>query len=55
MKRHGYLQLAHEVRAGLLSISAATIDRALHEVRVSVEGALDVALRRRPAIRRNHT
>ena len=33
MERHGHLQLAPEVRAGLLSISAATIDRALHEVR----------------------
>ena len=33
MERHGHLQLAPEVRAGLLSISAATIDRALREVR----------------------
>jgi hypothetical protein len=33
MERHGHLQLAREVRAGLLSISAATIDRALREVR----------------------
>jgi len=33
MERHSHVQLAREVRAGLLSISAATIDRALREVR----------------------
>ncbi len=33
MERHGHLQLAPEVRASLLAMSAATIDRALHEVR----------------------
>ncbi len=33
MQRHGHLQLAPEVRAGLLAMSAATIDRALHEAR----------------------
>jgi hypothetical protein len=33
MERHGHLQLAPEVRAGLLAMSAATIDRALHEAR----------------------
>ena len=33
MERHGHLQLAPEVRAGLLAMSAATIDRALREVR----------------------
>jgi hypothetical protein len=33
MERHGHLQLASEVRTGLLAISAATIDRALQEVR----------------------
>jgi hypothetical protein len=33
MERHGHLQLASEVRAGLLKMSAATIDRALREVR----------------------
>jgi hypothetical protein len=33
MERHGHLQLASEVRAGLLRISAATIDRALREAR----------------------
>jgi hypothetical protein len=34
MKRHGHLQLVPKVRIGLLSISAATIDRALREIRV---------------------
>jgi hypothetical protein len=38
MERHGHLQLVSEVRIGLLSISAATIDRALREVRVVAEG-----------------
>jgi hypothetical protein len=33
MERHGHLQLAAEVRSGLLSMSAATIDRALRDVR----------------------
>jgi hypothetical protein len=33
MERHGHLQLAPEVRAGLLAMSAATIDRALYEAR----------------------
>ncbi len=33
MERHGHLQLAPEVRSGLLSMSAATIDRALREVK----------------------
>ena len=33
MERHGHLQLAPEVRIGLLAMSAATIDRALREVR----------------------
>src|SRR5271168_4664139 len=33
MERHGHLQLTPEVRAGLLAMSAATIDRALREVR----------------------
>jgi len=33
MERHGHLQLAPEVRTSLLAISAATIDRALREVR----------------------
>ena len=33
MERHGHLQLAAEVRAGVLAMSAATIDRLLREVR----------------------
>ena len=33
MERHGHLQLAPEVLAGLLTMSAATIDRALREAR----------------------
>lgn len=33
MERHGHLQLAPEVRSGLLAMSAATIDRALREAR----------------------
>ena len=33
MEQHGHLQLAPEVRLSLLAMSAATIDRALHEVR----------------------
>jgi hypothetical protein len=38
MERHGHLQLAPEVRGGLLSVSAATIDRPLPEVRVVAGG-----------------
>jgi hypothetical protein len=33
MERHGHLDLAPEVRARLLAISAATIDRALVDIR----------------------
>lgn len=33
MERHGHLQLAPEIRTRLLAMSAATIDRALREVR----------------------
>jgi hypothetical protein len=35
MERHGHLQLAPEVRAGLEAMSAATIDRALREARAA--------------------
>jgi len=38
MERHGRLQLAPEVRVGLLAMSAATIDRALGEVRGRTAG-----------------
>src|SRR5260370_23305406 len=33
MERRGHLQLAQEVRTGLLAMSAATIDRGLHDIR----------------------
>jgi hypothetical protein len=33
MERHGHLQLAPEIRTGLLAMSAATIDRILRDVR----------------------
>ena len=33
MERHGHLQLAPEVRTGLLAMSAATMDRALCDIR----------------------
>src|SRR6202007_1399693 len=38
MERHGHLRLADEVRSGLLSMSAATIDRSLREVRERAGG-----------------
>jgi hypothetical protein len=38
MERHGHLSLAPEVRSGLLGMSAATIDRALVEVREKAAG-----------------
>jgi hypothetical protein len=38
MERHGHLQLAPEVRQRLLAMSAATIDRALREVRGTASG-----------------
>jgi hypothetical protein len=38
MERHGHLQLAAEVRAALLRVSAATIDRALRRVREQAGG-----------------
>lgn len=43
MERHGHLRLAAEVRAGVLSMSAATIDRVLKEPR----GAAGARRRRR--------
>jgi hypothetical protein len=33
MEQHGHLQLTPEVRVSLLAMSAATIDRALHEIK----------------------
>lgn len=44
MERHGHLDLAEDVRCGLLSMSAATIDRALRGVREQAGGR-----RRKPA------
>lgn len=38
MERHGHLQLAPEVRDGLVSMSAATIDRALSKVKEQASG-----------------
>ena len=38
MERHGHLQLAPKVRTGLLAMSAATMDRALREVRGQAGG-----------------
>jgi hypothetical protein len=38
MERHGHLRLAPEVRSGLLTMSAATIDRALRRVRDQAGG-----------------
>jgi len=57
MERHGHLQLAAEVRSGLLSMSAATIDRALRDVRGRSGGrtrrhaAPSAAVRRSVAVR----
>src|SRR5438128_3909828 len=39
MERHGHLQLAAEVRAALLRVSAATIDRALRRMASRREGS----------------
>src|SRR5450759_2299132 len=38
MERHGHLQLASEVRTGLLAMSAATMDRALCDIRGQARG-----------------
>jgi hypothetical protein len=46
MERHGHLDLDPEVRAKLLRVSAATIDRALEPTRAHVDGAR----RRRPGV-----
>src|SRR6202045_2070920 len=45
MEQHRHLQLVPEVRTGLLTISAATIDRALRDIRQQA----GTATRRRPA------
>ena len=57
MERHGHLQLAPEVRTGLLAMSAATIDRALRVVRGQAGGRTrrrappSAAIRRSVAVR----
>jgi hypothetical protein len=38
MERHGHLSLEHTVRARLLGVSAATIDRALRDTRERIDG-----------------
>ena len=38
MERHGHLQLVPELRVSLIAMSAATIDRALREVRAPGDG-----------------
>jgi hypothetical protein len=56
MERHGHLQLATDVRAALLRMSAATIDRALRRVREQAGGpprrrAVSSAVRRSVPVR----
>jgi hypothetical protein len=57
MERHGHLQLAPEVRADLLAMSAATMDRALREARAPAGGRRrrhappSAAIRRSVAVR----
>jgi hypothetical protein len=57
MERHGHLDLTPEVRAGLLAMSAATIDRALHDARAPGGGRKrrhappSAAIRRSVAVR----
>ncbi len=38
MERHGHLRLGPEIRAGLLAMSAATVDRSLRKVREQAGG-----------------
>lgn len=56
MERHGHLDLVPEVRAGLITMSAATIDRALREAKAGTRspyrrGTASTALRRSIPIR----
>ncbi|MGH9477536.1 MAG: ISNCY family transposase, partial [Terriglobales bacterium] len=53
MERHGHLQLAPEVRGGLLSMSAATIDRALQEIRRQAGGGTRRRAAASSAVRRS--
>lgn len=47
MERHGHLHLTAEIRTRLLAMSAATIDRALREVR-DIAGGRDAVAAQRP-------
>ena len=56
MERHGHIDLAPEVRAGLISMSAATIDRALKDAKAKTSkarrrGVASTALRRSIPVR----
>jgi hypothetical protein len=53
MERHGHLQLAPEVRDGLVSMSAATIDRALCKVREQATGRTRRRVASAPGVRRS--
>lgn len=53
MERHGHLQLAPEVRAGLVAMSAATIDRALSAVREQAGGRARRRVASPTAVRRS--
>ena len=55
MERHGHLQLASDVRSGLLSMSAATIDRALRDVRGRSGGRMRRRAPPSAAVRRSVT
>ena len=55
MERHGHLQLASDVRSGLLSMSAATIDRALRDVRGRSGGSMRRRAPPSAAVRRSVT
>ena len=53
MERHGHLQLEQEVRTKLLAMSAATIDRALRDIRRQAGTATRRRSARSAAIRRS--
>src|SRR5260370_18468792 len=52
MERHGHLQLVPEVRTRLLAMSAATIDRALRDIRRQAGTATPPHSAPSPALRR---
>ena len=53
MERHGHLQLAPEVRTGLLAMSAATMDRALCDIRGQARGRTRRRVAPSAAVRRS--